>query len=149
MSTTTSFDSGLASLLAVQRKAFLADGAPSAEERRADLTALHDLVLGNRKAIAQAVKADFGARSTYETEIAEIATSLQTTRFARRHVAKWMKPRKRKTGIWFLPAANRIVPQPKGCIGIMVPFNFPINLAVGPLASALAAGNRAMVKMSS
>ena len=69
-------------------------------------------------------------------------------RFARRHLAKWMKPRRRSTGIWFVPAGNRIIPQPKGCVGIMVPFNFPINLAVGPLTSAVAAGNRAMLKMS-
>lgn len=146
--TSTSLDSGLATMLAVQRKAFLADGTPGAEQRRADLTTLHDLLVDNRKAIAGALREDFGARSKYETEIAEIATTLHTVRFARKHLAKWMKPRRRKTGIWFLPAANRIIPQPKGCIGIMVPFNFPINLAVGPLASALAAGNRAMLKMS-
>jgi acyl-CoA reductase-like NAD-dependent aldehyde dehydrogenase len=141
-------DSGLATILATQRKAFLADGAPSVEDRRAGLTSLHELLTGNRRAIAAAVREDFGARSRYETEIAEIATTLHTVRFARKHVARWMKPRRRRTGIWFLPAANRIVPQPKGCVGIMVPFNFPVNLAVGPLASALAAGNRAMLKMS-
>ncbi|MEW6476995.1 MAG: coniferyl aldehyde dehydrogenase [Actinomycetota bacterium] len=148
MTASTSLDSGLASILAVQRKAFLAEGAPGAEARRADLTTLHGLLIDNRKAIAAALREDFGARSTHETEIAEIATTLHTVRFARRHLVKWMKPRRRKTGIWFLPAANRIIPQPKGCIGIMVPFNFPINLAVGPLTSALAAGNRAMLKMS-
>jgi len=147
-STSTSPDSDLATLLAVQRKAFLADGAPSALERRADLTTLHGLLVDNRKAIARALREDFGARSGYETEIAEIATTLHTVRFARRHLARWMQPRRRRTGIWFLPAANRIVPQPKGCVGIMVPFNFPVNLAVGPLTSALAAGNRAMLKMS-
>ncbi|HET9444192.1 MAG TPA: aldehyde dehydrogenase family protein, partial [Acidimicrobiales bacterium] len=141
-------DSGLATTLAVQRKAFLAEGPPSADERRADLTVLHGLVLDNRKAIAKALRDDFGARSGHETEIAEIATSLHTVRFARRHLAQWMKPRRRKTGIWFVPAANRIVPQPKGCVGIMVPFNFPVNLAVGPLTAALAAGNRVMLKTS-
>jgi coniferyl-aldehyde dehydrogenase len=148
MTPSTSIDSGLATILATQRKAFSAEGVPSAADRRADLTTLHDLLIDNRKAIARALREDFGARSKYETEIAEIATTLHTVRFARKHVAKWMQPRRRKTGIWFIPAANRIIPQPKGCIGIMVPFNFPINLAVGPLTSALAAGNRAMLKMS-
>jgi coniferyl-aldehyde dehydrogenase len=148
MSPSTSLDSGLATLLAVQRKAFLAEGAPTVEQRRADLSALTGLLVDNRRAIAAALREDFGARSRYETEIADIATTLHTVRFARRHVGAWMKPRKRKTGIWFVPAANRIVPQPKGCVGIMVPFNFPVNLGVGPLTSALAAGNRAMVKMS-
>jgi coniferyl-aldehyde dehydrogenase len=148
MTPATSPDSGLASLLAGQRKAFAAEGSPSAEERRANLTTLHGLVLDNRKAIAKACREDFGARSGDETEIAEIVTSLHTIRFARRHVAKWMQPRRRSTGIWFVPAGNRIIPQPKGCVGIMVPFNFPVNLSVGPLASALAAGNRVMVKTS-
>jgi coniferyl-aldehyde dehydrogenase len=145
---TNSPDSGLATLLAVQRKAFAAEGPPSLEERRADLTALHSLLTDNRKAIIKACREDFGARSAYETEIAEIATTLHTVKFARRNVAKWMKPRRRSTGIWFMPAANRIIPQPKGCVGIMVPFNFPVNLAVGPLTSALAAGNRVVIKTS-
>jgi acyl-CoA reductase-like NAD-dependent aldehyde dehydrogenase len=153
MSTTTPADkgladSGLATLLAVQRKAFVADGAPGAEERRADLAALAGLLSGNRKAIIKACREDFGARSAYETEIAEIATTLHTVKFARRHVAQWMKPRRRSVGIWFMPAGNRIVPQPKGCVGIMAPFNFPVNLSIGPLASALAAGNRVMLKTS-
>jgi acyl-CoA reductase-like NAD-dependent aldehyde dehydrogenase len=138
----------LSSLLAAQRKAFVAEGAPGLEERRADLTALHDLVRDNRKRIAAACREDFGARSGHETEIAEIVASLHAVRFARRHVGRWMRPRRRRTGIWFLPAANRLVPQPKGCVGIMVPFNFPVNLSVGPLTAALAAGNRVMVKTS-
>jgi acyl-CoA reductase-like NAD-dependent aldehyde dehydrogenase len=141
-------DSGLATLLAVQRKAFAAEGPPSLEERRADLTKVHSLLTDNRKAIIKACREDFGARSAYETEIAEIATTLHTVKFARRHVGQWMKPRRRSVGIWFMPAGNRIVPQPKGCVGIMVPFNFPVNLALGPLTSALAAGNRAMIKTS-
>jgi coniferyl-aldehyde dehydrogenase len=144
----TSLDGGLASLHSAQRKAFAAEGSPSAEERRADLTLVHSLLIDNRKPIAKALREDFGARSAHETEIAEIATTLHTVRFARRHLGQWMKPRRRSTGIWFIPGGNRIVPQPKGCVGIMVPFNFPINLAVGPLASALAAGNRVMLKMS-
>ena len=100
MTPSTSPDSGLATLLAVQRKAFRTEGPPSAEERRADLTAVHGLLIDNRKAIARALREDFGARSAYETEIADIATTLHTVRFARRHLAKWMKPRRRSTGIW-------------------------------------------------
>ncbi|HEY3238055.1 MAG TPA: aldehyde dehydrogenase family protein, partial [Acidimicrobiia bacterium] len=139
---------GLAGVLGAQRRAFEAHGAPRAEERKADLTTLLRLVLDNRKAIARACQEDFGARSTHESEIAEVIASAHAIRYARRHVAKWMKPRRRATGIWFWPAPNRIVPQPKGVVGIMVPWNFPVNLAVAPLASALAAGNRAMIKTS-
>jgi len=148
MTAATSLDSGLRPLLEVQRKGFMANGAPTAEERRADLKALEGLLLDNRSAIADALREDFGARSRYETEIAEIATTLHTVKFARRHVGRWMRPRRRRTGIWFLPAANRLIPQPKGVVGIIVPFNFPVNLSVGPLTSVLAAGNRAMIKMS-
>ncbi|MGH8972286.1 MAG: coniferyl aldehyde dehydrogenase [Acidimicrobiia bacterium] len=131
-----------------QRRAFEAHGAPSAEARKADLTALLRLVLDNRKAIARACQEDFGARSPHESEIAEVVATSHTIRYARKHVAKWMKPRRRATGIWFWPAPNRLVPQPKGVVGIMVPWNFPVNLALSPLAAALAAGNRAMIKTS-
>lgn len=139
---------GLAGILAAQRKAFGEHGAPSAEDRRADLTTLLRLLLDNRKAIVKACSEDFGSRSPDETEIAEVVATAHSIRYARRHVAKWMKPRRRSTGIWFWPAPNRILPQPKGVVGIMVPWNFPVNLAVSPLAAALAAGNRAMVKTS-
>src|SRR4051794_24675739 len=99
MTPSTSPDSGLATVLAVQRKSFLAEGSPTLEQRRADLTELANLLVGNKKAIAAALRDDFGARSSYETEIADIATTLHTVKFARRHVGQWMKPRKRKTGI--------------------------------------------------
>lgn len=146
--TNGSSTTGLAGIMAAQRRAYEANGAPRAEERKADLTTLLRLVLDNRKAIERACQEDFGARSVHETEIAEIIASAHAIRYARRHVAKWMKPRRRATGIWFWPAPNRIVPQPKGVVGIMVPWNFPVNLAVAPLSAALAAGNRAMIKTS-
>src|SRR5207237_321909 len=76
MTPSTSADSGLATLLAVQRKAFQAEGPPSAEERRADLTALHGLLVDNRRAIAKALREDFGARSAYETEIADLTPAI-------------------------------------------------------------------------
>lgn len=139
---------GLAGILAAQRRAFESQRAPSAEERRGDLTTLLRLVLDNRKAIVAACREDFGARSPHETEIAEVVATAHAIRYARRHVGAWMKARRRSTGIWFWPAPNRVVPQPKGVVGIMVPWNFPVNLALSPLAAALAAGNRAMIKTS-
>ncbi len=65
-----------------------------------------------------------------------------------RHLRRWMKPERRSTSLWFLPGRSAVVPQPLGVVGIVVPWNYPLYLAVGPLVPALAAGNRAMVKMS-
>lgn len=142
---------GAAELKAVldrQRAAFHAAGAPSLLQRRRDLRRLEDLVLRNRVPLGEALREDFGHRSRTETEIAEIVASAHSLRHARRHVALWMLPRLRGTSIWFLPGSNRVVAQPKGVVGIVAPWNYPVNLTVAPLAAALAAGNRAMIKMS-
>lgn len=66
----------------------------------------------------------------------------------RRHLPPWTLPRLRGTSIWFLPGRNRVVAQPKGVVGIISPWNYPAHLTLAPLAAAIAAGNRAMVKMS-
>jgi acyl-CoA reductase-like NAD-dependent aldehyde dehydrogenase len=140
--------SGLKAVLAEQQRAFQAEGPPTAKQRRATLDELVRILMSNRKPIAAALKKDFGSRSTHETEIAEIIGSANALRYARRHVAKWMQPRRRSTGIWFIPAGNRLIPQPKGAVGIISPWNYPVNLTVGPLAAAVAAGNRVMAKTS-
>ena len=98
--------------------------------------------------MADAIAEDFGNRSRHETRLLEVFPALEAIRHARRHVAGWMKPERRATGLWFLPGRSRILKQPLGVAGIVVPWNYPLLLAVGPLVAALAAGNRAMVKMS-
>ena len=117
-------------------------------ERRAALDALERLLLDNAGALAEAVDKDFRGRSSAETRMLEIFPSLEAVRHARRHLAAWMKPRGARTNLWFLPGRSRVLLQPLGMVGVVVPWNYPIYLAVGPLASALAAGNRVMVKMS-
>ena len=138
----------LKAVLDRQRAAFVAAGPPSLLQRRKDLRKLEDLVLRNRVPLAEALREDFGHRSRTETEIAEIVGSAHSLRYARRHVGVWMLPRLRGTSIWFLPGSNRVVAQPKGVIGIVAPWNYPVHLTIAPLAAALAAGNRAMIKMS-
>src|SRR4026208_2526837 len=59
-----------------------------------------------------------------------------------------MKPQRRATGMWFLPGRSRIVFHPLGVVGVVVPWNYPLYLAIGPVVSALAAGNRILVQMS-
>jgi coniferyl-aldehyde dehydrogenase len=116
--------------------------------RRAALTSLERLLLEQGDAIAEAIDRDFQGRSRAETRLLEIFPSLETVRHARRHVRGWMKPRRVSTSLWFRPGRSRIVPQPLGVVGIVVPWNYPLYLAIGPAVAALAAGNRVLVKMS-
>src|SRR5262245_8063626 len=98
--------------------------------------------------MAAALSADFGHRSAHETKILEVFPSLLAARHASEHVADWMRPETKPVSFWFQPGRAQVVKQPLGVVGIIVPWNYPIFLAVGPLVSALAAGNRVMVKMS-
>jgi len=112
------------------------------------LRALEALMLDNRVAIAAAIAEDFGRRPAEETDLLEIFPSVSGVRHALKHGHRWMRARRRWANFWFLPARIAIVPQPLGVVGIIVPWNYPLYLAAGPLIDALTAGNRAMVKMS-
>jgi coniferyl-aldehyde dehydrogenase len=117
-------------------------------ERRSRLQRLRELIERNEAAIEDAIAADFGRRSRTETQIAEVFPSLAEVKCALREGPRWMKPRRAGVAKWFLPASAELVPRPLGVVGVIVPWNYPLFLAVGPLAGAFAAGNRAMVKMS-
>ena len=131
-----------------QKAAFAREGGLPADARRAALDQLAALLRAHGDALAEAIDADFQGRSRAETRLLEIFPSLESVRHARRHFKSWMKPRKVSTSLWFRPARSRIVPQALGVVGIVVPWNYPIYLAVGPAVAALAAGNRVLVKMS-
>ena len=135
-------------LLAAQRAAYRANPMPSAEQRRAWLKALRELILGEKQALIEAVSRDFSNRAAEETLLAEIMPSLHGIDYASKRLGKWMKPSRRSVGLAFQPAAAKVVYQPLGVVGVIVPWNFPIYLALGPLVTALAAGNRVMIKMS-
>ncbi|MDH2243320.1 coniferyl aldehyde dehydrogenase [Pseudomonas sp. GD03909] len=135
-------------LFARQRSAFTAAPMPSEEDRLRWLDALRDVLAGHQPALMEAVAADFGHRSADETLLAEIMPSLHGIRYASRHLRRWMKPSRRHVGLAFQPASARVVYQPLGVVGIIVPWNYPLYLAIGPLIGALAAGNRVMLKMS-
>ncbi|CAA0111368.1 Coniferyl aldehyde dehydrogenase [Zhongshania aliphaticivorans] len=141
-------DTAFSAVFNAQKSAFNASKYPDYASRHNKLKALENLLLDNRDAIIAALHEDFGHRSADETRIAEISSTVAHIRYARKNLAKWMRPQRRATSIWFLPGSNHIQAQPAGVIGIMAPWNYPINLAVAPLTSALAAGNRAMIKMS-
>ena len=132
-----------------QRIAFINAPEPSHAERLADLGALARLLKENQSAIIAAIDADYGGRSGFETMFGEIFGSLDGLRDARKRLARWMRPRRRSVDALLYPGArNRLIPQPIGVVGVIVPWNYPIFLSFGPLTGALAAGNRAMVKMS-
>lgn len=146
------FDSSaMNALLAKQKAAHLRDGAPSAEKRIERLDRCILLLVENRKAIEDALVADFGARSPTATAFTDIAGSIGPLKHARDHLRGWMKTEKRKTTpaiLGWLGAKAEVRYQPKGVVGVIAPWNFPINLTFSPLAGVLAAGNRAMIKPS-
>ena len=124
------------------------DPLPDWTTRARRLRALDAVLREHRGEIADAINADFGCRPREETEMLEIFPSLSAIRHALRHGRRWMKPQRRLAGLAFMPARTEMRPQPLGVVGIIVPWNYPAFLAVGPLVDALVAGNRVMVKMS-
>ena len=138
----------LGALLENQRAAFLRDGPPTLAERIADLTKLKSALLARRKEFATAVDADFSHRSAYETMIMELVPLVQGIGYLRRNLKGWMRPRRRRVDVSFLPGKAQILYQPLGVVGIMSPWNYPLSLTLMPLATAIAAGNRAMIKPS-
>ena len=133
----------------LQRQAYLAHPYPSLAERRENLHKLERVLVDNADAIAQAIMADFGHRAVEESLMAELFTSVDGLRDARRKVKRWMRPQRRHVSILFATGSNRLIPMPKGVVGVVSPWNYPLFLTIGPLTSILAAGNRAMVKMAS
>jgi coniferyl-aldehyde dehydrogenase len=106
------------------------------------------LVAGNEKAFTEAIAQDFGVRSRTETELLEIVPTLTAIHHARKKVARWMRPERRRVAPTFQPAKAWVRHEPLGVIGIISPWNYPLQLAISPLVDAIAAGNRALVKPS-
>ncbi|MFJ2281419.1 coniferyl aldehyde dehydrogenase [Pseudomonas sp. NPDC087803] len=135
-------------LFAAQRAAYAANPMPPADQRQQWLKALRELLSHERQALVDAISADFSHRSADETLLAELMPSLHGIHYASRHLKGWMKSSRRKVGMAFQPASAKVVYQPLGVVGIIVPWNYPLYLAIGPLVGALAAGNRVMLKLS-
>ncbi len=135
------------SIFEAQRAVYALQPFPTLNERKRHLAALKKLLLEHKDAIADAIDADFTARSRDETLFAEVMTSIHHVDYTRERLHEWMRPEPRGVGVHFLPARGRVVYQPLGVAGIIVPFNYPVNLAMVPLTAALAAGNRVMIKM--
>lgn len=131
-----------------QRAASLRDGPPALEERLRDLDALKGAVLAYRDRFVEAVSADFGHRSRQETRYLDLLPVVATIGYLQSNLARWMRPEPRRVAFHFRPGRARVAYQPLGVVGIISPWNYPVVLALTPLATALAAGNRVMLKPS-
>lgn len=138
-------------LLAVQKRAHAAMGPPSAALRRDRLTRCITLLLTHQDDLVSAIQSDFGARSRDMTLLTDIAAAIGPLKQARAELERWMAPQKRKVSpaaLGVLGAKAEVRYQPKGVIGVMTPWNFPVQLAIDAIAGAFAAGNSVMLKPS-
>jgi len=139
---------GLLPMLERQRVAALHDGPPSASARRADLTRLGKALIQHEREVGEAISRDFGHRSSQESTLADLWPTVTSIKYLARHVGPWIKPERREVPLHFLPGRAWVESQPLGVVGIISPWNYPLSLALVPLATAIAAGNRVMVKPS-
>ncbi|MDE2261339.1 MAG: coniferyl aldehyde dehydrogenase [Gammaproteobacteria bacterium] len=139
-----------AALLDRQRAAFLAEGAVTARVRRDRLARALDLLVTHQQRFCDAAVADYGKRPPAITLLMDVYPAVQALRHARRNLRRWMRPQPVSTGLPLgVPGArSEILHQPLGVVGIISPWNFPVALSFGPLAAALAAGNRCLIKPS-
>lgn len=138
----------LQDVLERQRAAFLANGPTSLEHRLAALEKIKRILIDNKDAWADAISADFGNRARQETLMAEVFTSVMSVKHTRKHLRKWMKPKRAPIAKEFKPARGKVHYQPRGVVGIISPWNYPLQLAIIPLLQAISAGNRVMLKPS-
>jgi coniferyl-aldehyde dehydrogenase len=130
------------------REAQLADPMPGLETRRDRLQRLLKGLEVREEAFTQAISTDFGQRSAFETANYDITVTLADIKYQIRNLARWMRIRKRSVPLHLMPGRARIVPQPLGVVGVISPWNFPVFLSLSPVAGAIAAGNRVMLKPS-
>lgn len=138
----------LTTIFKEQQSAFRREKLSSLRERKENLKKLQNALVKNQERLAEAISDDFGQRSSYETKILEIFPCIEAVKHARKNLKKWMRTEKKSLSIWFKLAKGRVVYQPLGVVGIIVPWNYPLFLSIEPLISALAAGNHVMIKMS-
>ncbi|MGP1676026.1 MAG: coniferyl aldehyde dehydrogenase [Burkholderiales bacterium] len=138
----------LYALLECQRSAFDLEMNPGIKARKDRLARLAAMGEKHADEIVAAISADFGHRSSHETQMAELVLVAATIRHAERHLKGWMKPRRMPTALHYRPGSNRLLRQPLGVVGIVSPWNYPYQLALAPAVAAIAAGNRVMIKPS-
>ena len=121
---------------------------PNKNERIKQLHILKSNLIKFKPELIAALNSDYGQRSDYDSVMADILPTVQHIKYSIKNLSKWMKPCRRSSGLLLAPSSIKVQYQPLGVVGIIVPWNFPIFLSLGPIATALAAGNKVMVKLS-
>ncbi len=136
--------------LNAQRADFTAELPVSAAARKDRLKRAIAMMVDHGEAFCKALSEDFGHRSTDQSMMTDIVPSIRTLKYSIKELDKWMKPERRKVDfpLGLLGAKAIVEYQPKGVVGIISPWNFPVQLTLAPMAGAFAAGNRVMVKSS-
>ena len=136
--------------LSLQRNSYLAEGEVSAATRIDRLQRTIEVLVKNAEKISEAMNADFGCRPRQVNLMTDVTGSLENLKHAKKHLTKWMKQEKRPSmfPLGLLGGRSSIQYQPKGVVGVIAPWNFPLGMVFEPLAGVLAAGNRAMIKPS-
>ncbi len=132
----------------LQKEAFAAYPMPSVEYRINNLKKLKKSIISNKEKLVAAMSFDFGHRSAAESVLADILPTINSINYHIKNIPSWIKPNKRKVGLLLAPAKINVHYQPLGVIGIIVPWNFPVQMSMAPLIAALSSGNRVMIKMS-
>ena len=137
-------------ILAAQKASFTAAMPESLAVRTDRIDRAIALLVDNAEDFAKAVSEDFGHRSREQTLMTDIMPSVSALKHAKKHMAAWSKGEKRKPTfpLGLLGAKAEVVYQPKGVVGVVSPWNFPVGMVFVPMAGILAAGNRAMIKPS-
>ncbi len=144
----TSIADQLNDQLASLKAAHAANPMPSTAERIDRLKRLESALLAYEDRLVSAISDDFSYRAPGESRNFDVTGTIAAIRNTRRHVKKWSKPRPVPTALHLKPARAFIQPQPKGVVGVVSPWNFPIFLSIIPIAEAFGAGNRVMLKPS-
>ncbi len=142
----TDISTRLPSIVAAMKQAHLQDGPAGVELRQDRLERAAQLLSSHHAELAAAISADYGHRSAYQSLLADVGSSIGALRHAQAHLADWMQSDEQEAPAPGMQA--RVQYQPLGVVGIISPWNFPLNLAFSPLAGVFAAGNRALLKPS-
>ncbi len=138
----------LLAIVQKQRDAFLRDGSPSYTHRMDAIEKVRTQLLKYKDEVCEAISSDFGNRSKQESLMAEIFITLNSIKHTKKHLKKWMKDKKASIDMMYKPGRGKIHHQPLGVVGIISPWNYPLQLALVPIVQALSAGNRIVLKPS-
>lgn len=130
------------------RAAYAAEPHSTIEKRLDRIGRLEAMLRANEEKLCKAVAADFGHRHPIETQLAELSQIYQACRYTKKHLREWLKPIHLETPAYLSSSTAWMQAQPKGIVGVMSPWNYPILLALAPSIAALAAGNRVWLKPS-